>query len=50
MTESKTKNKKTRAQIEAMSRRAFAGLGMAAGNDAGRELKEDWFNAASRAR
>ena len=44
--ESKTKNKKTRAQIEAMARRAFDGLGLAAGDDAVRELKEGWFNAA----
>ena len=44
--ESKTKNKKTRAQIEAMARRAFAGMGLADGDDAVRELKDGWFNAA----
>jgi aminoglycoside phosphotransferase (APT) family kinase protein len=44
--ESKTKNKKTRAQIEAMAQRAFGGLGLAAGDEAVRELKEGWFNAA----
>ena len=44
--ESKTKNKQTRQQIERMARRAFAGEGLAAGDDAVRELKEGWFNAA----
>ncbi|MFN8433471.1 MAG: aminoglycoside phosphotransferase family protein [Anaerolineales bacterium] len=44
--ESKTKNKKTREQIEDMVRRAFSGLGLAAGEDAVTELKEGWFNAA----
>ncbi|MCB0037286.1 MAG: aminoglycoside phosphotransferase family protein [Anaerolineales bacterium] len=44
--ESKTKNKKTRAQIEDMAKRAFNGLGLAAGDDAIIELKEGWFNAA----
>ena len=44
--ESKTKNKKTAAQIEAMTRRAFNGAGLAAGKQAVTELKEGWFNAA----
>ncbi|MCC6602948.1 MAG: aminoglycoside phosphotransferase family protein [Anaerolineae bacterium] len=44
--ESKTKNKKTRAQIEAMAQRAFAGLGLAPGEAAITELKDGWFNAA----
>ena len=44
--ESKTKNKQTRAQIEAMARRAFDGTGLAPGDDAVRELKDGWFNAA----
>lgn len=44
--ESKTKNKKTREQLENMARRAFNGLGLAAGNEAVREMKEGWFNAA----
>lgn len=44
--ESKTKNTKTREQIESMARRAFDGLVLAAGDDAVRELKEGWFNAA----
>jgi aminoglycoside phosphotransferase (APT) family kinase protein len=44
--ESKTKNRKTRAQIEAMAARAFGGMALAAGEDAVLELKEGWFNAA----
>jgi aminoglycoside phosphotransferase (APT) family kinase protein len=44
--ESKTKNKQTREQIERMAGRAFDGLGLAAGAEAVRELKEGWFNAA----
>lgn len=44
--ESKTKNKQTRNQIERMTARAFDGLGLTAGEDAVRELKEGWFNAA----
>jgi aminoglycoside phosphotransferase (APT) family kinase protein len=44
--ESKTKNKKTREQIERMAGRAFEGLGLAPGEDAIAELKEGWFNAA----
>jgi len=44
--ESKTKNKKTRAQIAAMAARAFDGLMLADGEDAVTELKEGWFNAA----
>jgi aminoglycoside phosphotransferase (APT) family kinase protein len=44
--ESKTKNKKTREQIEGMVRRAFDGLNLASGDEAITELKEGWFNAA----
>jgi len=44
--ESKTKNKKTRAEIESMVMRAFNGLGLAAGEEAVTELKLGWFNAA----
>jgi len=44
--ESKTKNKKTREQLESMAKRAFNGLGLVAGEDAVREMKEGWFNAA----
>lgn len=44
--ESKTKNKKTREQIESMVARAFNGLGLAAGDDAIYEMKEGWFNVA----
>lgn len=43
--ESRTKNKKSRDQIEAMAGRAF-GLGLAGGDEAVLELKEGWFNAA----
>ncbi len=44
--ESKTKNKKTRAEIERMTARAFDGVGLAAGEGAITELKEGWFNVA----
>ncbi len=44
--DSKTKNSKSRAQIETLARRAFGGLGLAAGEQALRELKDGWFNAA----
>lgn len=44
--ESKTKNKKTREQIEKMAARAFGGIALADGEDAVCELKEGWFNAA----
>jgi aminoglycoside phosphotransferase (APT) family kinase protein len=44
--ESKTKNRKTRAQIEAMAARAFGGMALADGQDAVLELKEGWFNAS----
>jgi aminoglycoside phosphotransferase (APT) family kinase protein len=44
--ESKTKNTKTRPQIEAMTARAFGGLALADGEDAVGELKDGWFNAA----
>lgn len=44
--ESKTKNKQTRQQVERMAARAFDGVGLAAGDDALRELKDGWFNAA----
>jgi aminoglycoside phosphotransferase (APT) family kinase protein len=44
--ESKTKNTKTRAQVEAMVARAFSGQALADNDDAVRELKDGWFNAA----
>ena len=44
--ESKTKNRKTRAQLEAMVARAFGGMTLADGEDAVLELKEGWFNVA----
>jgi aminoglycoside phosphotransferase (APT) family kinase protein len=44
--ESKTKNRKTRAQIEAMAARAFGGMALADGEEAVLELKEGWFNVA----
>lgn len=43
--ESKTKNRKTRQQIEAIAARAFDGMTLADGEDAVFELKEGWFNA-----
>lgn len=44
--ESKTKNRKTRAQLEVMAARAFGGIALADGEDAVTELKEGWFNVA----
>jgi len=44
--ESKTKNKKSRKQIESMAVRAFNGLGLASSEEAVAELKQGWFNAA----
>ena len=44
--ESKTKNKKSRDQIESMAVRAFNGIKLAAGEEAIIELKQGWFNAA----
>lgn len=44
--ESKTKNRKTREQVARMVERAFGGVTLAPGEDALRELKEGWFNAA----
>ena len=44
--ESKTKNRKTRAQLEAMAARAFGGMALATGEEAVTELKEGWFNVA----
>ncbi|MDR7334938.1 aminoglycoside phosphotransferase family protein [Roseateles asaccharophilus] len=44
--ESRTKNAKTRAQIERMARKAFKGMGLDEGGDAVRELRDGWFNAA----
>jgi aminoglycoside phosphotransferase (APT) family kinase protein len=44
--QSKTKNTKTRPQIEAMAARVFGGMALADGEDAVRELKDGWFNAA----
>jgi aminoglycoside phosphotransferase (APT) family kinase protein len=48
--ESKTKNRKTREQVARMVERAFDGATLADGEDAVRELKEGWFNAAYDAR
>ena len=48
--ESKTKNKQTRSQIEAMVARAFAGATLAEGQDAIYEMKDGWFNASYRIR
>lgn len=48
--ESKTKNRKTQAQIENMVARSFNGLGLAGGEDAVLELKDGWFNASYRVR
>src|SRR6266498_64612 len=44
--ESKTKNKKTREQIECMAVHVFNGIKLAAGEDTITELKQGWFNAA----
>lgn len=44
--ESTTKNRKTREQVAQMVERAFSGITLAADDDALRELKEGWFNAA----
>lgn len=44
--ESKTKNRKTRAQLAALAARAFGGLGLAEDDEAVIELKEGWFNVA----
>jgi hypothetical protein len=44
--ESKTKNRKTREQIESIVVRVYNGLGLAADEDAITELKQGWFNAA----
>src|ERR1041384_4659296 len=44
--ESKTKNKKSREQIERMAVRAFNGVRLAAEEEAVTELKQGWFNAA----
>lgn len=44
--QSQTKNRKTYVQVARMAERAFAGLSLAAGEDALLELKEGWFNAA----
>lgn len=43
--ESKTKNKKSHAEIECMVTRAFNGLGLAADEEAVTELALGWFNA-----
>jgi len=48
--ESKTKNKKTREEIESLANRAFNGLGLAEGQDAVSELKDGWFNASYKVR
>lgn len=44
--ESRTKNAKNRAQVDAMARKAFCGVGLHDAADALRELKDGWFNAA----
>jgi hypothetical protein len=44
--ESQTKNMKNRAQVDAMVRKAFDGIGLHHGAGAVRELKDGWFNAA----
>ena len=44
--ESKTKNKKSREQIESMAVRAFNGIKFAPREEAVTELKQGWFNAA----
>jgi aminoglycoside phosphotransferase (APT) family kinase protein len=46
MMESKTKNKKSREQLENMAKRAFNGVGLASGAEAVTEMKDGWFNAA----
>ena len=43
--ESKTKNRKTREEIERMVAKAFKGLRIAVGGCVVQELKEGWFNA-----
>lgn len=43
---SQTKNTKTRDQIDAMTRKAFGGVGLHDSGEAVRELKDGWFNAA----
>ena len=48
--ESKTKNRKTRQQIEAMAARAFDGMALAVGEDAIVEMKDGWFNASYQVR
>jgi aminoglycoside phosphotransferase (APT) family kinase protein len=48
--ESKTKNRKTRKQIESMVVRSFNGRGLADGEDAVLELKDGWFNASYKIR
>jgi len=44
--ESKTKNRKTRQQIEKMVARTFGNITLASDEDAIQELKDGWFNAA----
>lgn len=44
--ESQTKNRKTRAEIARMVARAFENMTIASDDDAIRELKDGWFNAA----
>ncbi|MCB2210430.1 aminoglycoside phosphotransferase family protein [bacterium] len=43
--DSKTKNRKTKAELTRMVKKNFAGATLAAGEDAVRELEEGWFNA-----
>lgn len=44
--DSTTKNRKSRAELEQMTRRAFDGVGLADGDDAVVELHDGWFNVA----
>lgn len=48
--ESKTKNIKTRGEIESIVVQAFNGLGLADGEEAMLELRDGWFNASYKLR
>jgi aminoglycoside phosphotransferase (APT) family kinase protein len=43
--DSRTKNRQSRAQVDAMARHAFDGVGLAPEASALRELQDGWFNA-----
>jgi aminoglycoside phosphotransferase (APT) family kinase protein len=43
--DSRTKNRQSRAQVDAMARRAFGGVGLAGEAAALEELQDGWFNA-----